>query len=575
MAELLLRVLLPMGLAGGLFFLLLQVLRPLTARLHAAHRRALLLATALLFALPLPLLLPTSTPASTPVVASAQAQPTPLQESLRTLPPTAPVYAAGNALGSALSEASAPATPGQPGTRPWQPTPAQICGFIWLAGLSGVLAVQALRYLMFMRRLRRSCIPAEPGPDLTLYTHLCNEMRFSRPPRLYYSALAGAPMLAGLLRPRIILPTLPLQPGQTAFALRHELTHHRAGDLLFKMLLQLLCALHWFNPAAWLLRAAFAQACEENCDEQVAARLNPADRRAYAAALLACAGPAPRWAVSAFASPAGRLRRRLSRLLSPTHPSRPLRAACAALLLVALATCLLAGCALAAGSAGSSLPGTGNAPSSTPENTDLSSAHSPPPDASPSLPAVSNSLAPSSSKIGADSDTPVTDLSQTDSPTSLTDIDPAAPSELLCPAPGATTLNRSFVEGTHRGADFIGEVGTPILAAAAGTVLEAGWHWSWGHHITLQHGDERLTLYAHCDTLLVETGDTVTPGQEIATMGSTGSSFGPHLHFEVLLPTDAPGEPDEDLPELYQAWAPTDPLPYLTLPDGMKVYTTG
>lgn len=87
---------------------------------------------------------------------------------------------------------------------------------------------------------------------------------------------------------------------------------------------------------------------------------------------------------------------------------------------------------------------------------------------------------------------------------------------------------------THGGVDIGGlERGAPVYAAAAGTVDAAGYESGAGNYVVLTHGNGMATIYAHCDTLLVKQGDTVKKGQTIATIGSTGQSTGPHLHFEV------------------------------------------
>jgi murein DD-endopeptidase MepM/ murein hydrolase activator NlpD len=85
----------------------------------------------------------------------------------------------------------------------------------------------------------------------------------------------------------------------------------------------------------------------------------------------------------------------------------------------------------------------------------------------------------------------------------------------------------------HTGTDFAAPRGTPIFAVGAGVVTFSGRNGAYGNMIEISHGDGYKTRYAHAHELSVEKGDLVGKGQQIATVGTTGRSTGPHLHFEV------------------------------------------
>lgn len=89
--------------------------------------------------------------------------------------------------------------------------------------------------------------------------------------------------------------------------------------------------------------------------------------------------------------------------------------------------------------------------------------------------------------------------------------------------------------GFHEGLDFAAPPGTPILAAAGGVIVAAEYHYQYGNMLEVDHGNDIVTRYAHASRLLVKVGDIVRRGQQIARVGSTGKSTGPHLHFEVLV----------------------------------------
>jgi murein DD-endopeptidase MepM/ murein hydrolase activator NlpD len=85
----------------------------------------------------------------------------------------------------------------------------------------------------------------------------------------------------------------------------------------------------------------------------------------------------------------------------------------------------------------------------------------------------------------------------------------------------------------HDGLDIPAELGSPILAAGKGTVLYAAYAPGYGNLVEIDHGQGIITRYGHAQKLLVKIGDIIQQSQQIATVGSTGKSTGPHLHFEV------------------------------------------
>jgi murein DD-endopeptidase MepM/ murein hydrolase activator NlpD len=85
----------------------------------------------------------------------------------------------------------------------------------------------------------------------------------------------------------------------------------------------------------------------------------------------------------------------------------------------------------------------------------------------------------------------------------------------------------------HEGIDITASSGTPIWAAAAGTVIWASWRGGYGNCVVVDHGNGLATLYAHASSILVGVGQSVSQGETVALVGSTGNSSGPHLHFEV------------------------------------------
>ncbi len=90
----------------------------------------------------------------------------------------------------------------------------------------------------------------------------------------------------------------------------------------------------------------------------------------------------------------------------------------------------------------------------------------------------------------------------------------------------------------HSGIDIGAQYGASIVAAYGGTVVASTYNASMGNYIMIDHGDSLYTIYMHCSSLYVKSGQEVSAGQSIAAVGSTGNSTGPHLHFTVRVNGD-------------------------------------
>lgn len=106
----------------------------------------------------------------------------------------------------------------------------------------------------------------------------------------------------------------------------------------------------------------------------------------------------------------------------------------------------------------------------------------------------------------------------------------------VMPTTGVWTSGFGYRWGVlHGGIDIANSIGTPILAASDGVVISAGPYAGYGTMVKLRHSDGSVTLYGHLSSVLVNVGQRVWAGDQIAKMGNTGNSTGPHLHFEVLM----------------------------------------
>jgi murein DD-endopeptidase MepM/ murein hydrolase activator NlpD len=117
---------------------------------------------------------------------------------------------------------------------------------------------------------------------------------------------------------------------------------------------------------------------------------------------------------------------------------------------------------------------------------------------------------------------------------STASVGPVSAAGLIWPVNGPVSSGFGMRWGRmHEGIDISAPTGTPIHAAASGTVIYAGWLGGYGMLVVVDHGNGLSTAYAHCSSQLVSVGQQVAQGETVALVGSTGHSTGPHLHFEV------------------------------------------
>ncbi|HYC01720.1 MAG TPA: M23 family metallopeptidase [Azospirillaceae bacterium] len=87
----------------------------------------------------------------------------------------------------------------------------------------------------------------------------------------------------------------------------------------------------------------------------------------------------------------------------------------------------------------------------------------------------------------------------------------------------------------HEGIDLVAQLRSPVAATAAGTVVEVGYDGGYGHQVTIDHGFGIRTRYAHLEKAMVREGERIAHGQQIGTLGNSGRSSGPHVHYEVMV----------------------------------------
>ena len=354
---------------------------------------------------------------------------------------------------------------------PWHALPA-----VWAVGVA-VLAVRGIvGYIKLKRHVALACKTSDG---------------------CYGGACVTAPFTLGILRPRVYLPD-DLHGTARQAVLLHEQTHIRRGDPLTKPLFYAVACLHWFNPLAWLAFCTFERDMEAACDEAAVRGRPLPERNAYCESLLHFAVQG-RSIPGSLAFGQGSVKERIVHLLHYRRLGAGALAVCIAVVGLCFAACMVR-----------------PELSAQPETTT----------ATPESPATAETAQP------AETPAPVV---QTSALPTLSDA--ANSPRFICPVK-YKYISRFATENSHRGDDLCADEGTEIYAAADGVVLAAQEHYSWGNFVEIDHGTDAdglrwVTLYAHMKSCAVQVGQTVTAGQVIGYVGSTGNTTGNACHFEM------------------------------------------
>ena len=271
---------------GGSAAILLLLLagRLLGSRYGARWRCWAWLLLCLRLAVPFPLLPEAPAPIQVTVPAvtlpssgvAAPARPDPLPDEF---PEPAPDFSDQTPARDEGDEIPAPADAAPP--RDW----AAVLFALWLAGAAGVLGWNLLAHGRFLRWLRRWAVPADDPAVIRTFHQLSDRLGLARRPRLLVCPGLRAPMVAGLIRPVLLLPREAPEGEALTCALLHELTHLRRRDIWRKALSLWVTALYWFDPLVWLMGRAMERDGELACDEAALKRLPPEARAAYGRAV--------------------------------------------------------------------------------------------------------------------------------------------------------------------------------------------------------------------------------------------------------------------------------------------------
>lgn len=212
-----------------------------------------------------------------------------------------------------------------------------IAAIIWAVGATAFIVVHIRKYRAFKRSILRG--------SRAWHIEEC-------PVQVIASPHATTPLIMGFWNPVVVLPDVSLGEQELAMILSHELVHLKRGDLFIKLIVFAANAIHWFNPAAYILNRQISMFCELSCDEKVVQHMDIAGRRSYGETLLSMLeyGVMKKNVIgtSSLCSPKEHMKRRLIHLMNEKKMNKPVMA-----LSIVAAIALVGGGGAAAYAAGS------------------------------------------------------------------------------------------------------------------------------------------------------------------------------------------------------------------------------
>lgn len=399
-----------------------------------------------------------------------------------------------------------------------------IAGGVYFAGLCILLLYCLGNWRLFQRRLRSLEISGEEKCGSACRMIVAKEIK--------------EPFVSGIFKTVIYLPQ-GLPKEQQEMVLAHELVHVRRGDHLIKPIAFAGVCLHWFNPFVWAAFHFMERDMEISCDEAVLKRAGYENKKTYADTLLYLSGEQGKMNCPiAFGEKSVKTRiKNVIRLKKTKNYITAFAAAvvaCAAVMFLVNGKRDLPGVSGTDSNAETYYMYTDNLSDETIQTEEITYL---PSEKIAHMEDISPDTAMTTEHeyyvVTADRHSVL--LRQEEG--AFHDI----LIEFICPVEGSR-ISEAYGERIHpktqermmhSGLDFAAEKGTPVKAAADGTVFETGFDAYCGNYLILQHDNGDMTYYAHCDEIIAEMGAEVVQGEQIATVGNTGASTGPHLHFAV------------------------------------------
>ena len=373
---------------------------------------------------------------------------------------------------------------------------------IWVTMFAAILFYEMSSYIFFVRRIGRSEI---------------RERTEDRKFTVKISEAVKTPFTSGLLHPVIYLPE-NMEADQEKLVIAHEKMHIRRLDYFIKPFAFFVCCIYWFNPFVWAAFYLMEQDMETSCDEAVLRRIGYDRKKDYANTLLCMAGGQKWKAGYPIAFGENSVKSRIRHTVKVKKASK-WTIALSAVIVIAIVGLL---------SVNRVEAGENHGEESAISDTEGTATE----EIAGSSEVLEQWRTPENDGVTEDhyySEIPGTESDETVEIRYSYPVVYSSISDVF----GTRIHPVTQEEKLHSGIDFAAEKRTPVTAAADGTVAGTGFDAEWGNYVILQHSNGDFTYYACLDEISSEQGNTVERGQRIATVGSTGISTGPHLHFAI------------------------------------------
>lgn len=403
----------------------------------------------------------------------------------------------------------------------------KVLPYVWIVGFSGMLIYNLLFYIIFLYKGRKNYKENKNPTIDKIMDKLCEELEMKKVEYII-SKNISTPMTIGLFQKRIILSDEVLEEKQYEIILKHELFHIKNKDIEYKFLLLVLNCIYWFNPIIYMFANQFDEILELNCDEAVLKNQSQIYRIEYAKTLLnqieQNRNEQYRFSMN-FANRRKNIMHRFSNIVEKNKEQSIIKIATVAAILLIISILLIV-----------LIPNINFA--TIPENI-VETVNTPKEEIKLEEEKVVNNIEEDNSNIELkENKSEENSVENVNDPKEEIVLQKTSNTEISFATPVNGTITSRFGKrnnGIHTGLDIAAPEGTPIYSCADGVVKYSGYHGSYGNLVIIEHNEELQTYYSKCSKLLVKEGDTVSKGDIIAEVGSTGNSTGPHLHLEVRI----------------------------------------